>query len=113
MAKGVTNPHGVYKYATNAGGVGCQAPGPLPEGGDSTASELSLAREARIWRATDSPQAMPLLFCGPFAMAARIVAWNSSKLGALVGNKVTSTSCAAALTAASLEALAGAALCTR
>src|SRR6266704_2799253 len=113
MAKGVTNAHCGHKWGANAGGVGCQAPGPLPVGGGTVAPEPSLARQARIWSATDSPQAMPALFCGPFRMAPRIVVLRSSKLGAFAGKRVTSTLCAAALAAASLEALAGTALCTK
>src|SRR3990172_11559463 len=113
MAKGVTNAHCGSAYGRNPGGVGCQTPGPLPEGGGTGASEPSSARQLRIRSATDSPQAMPLLFCGPFPMGARVAAWRSSKLEALVGKRVTSTLCAAALAAATLEALAGTVLCTK
>ena len=113
MAKGVTNAHCGNKYGANAGGVGCQTPGPLPEGGGTVVPEPSLPRRARISSATDSPQAMPAFFCGSFGMAVRIVVWRSSKLGAFAGKRVTSTLCAAALAAASSEALAGTAPCTR
>src|SRR5438132_5218801 len=48
MAKGATNPHCGSKYAANAGGVGTQSPVQQPDGGGTTASEPSPAREASI-----------------------------------------------------------------
>jgi hypothetical protein len=56
---------------------------------------------------------MPLAFCGPLGIAANVEARNASNMGALVGNSAVKTVCAAAVAAASFEALAGTALGTR
>src|SRR5437867_13018592 len=71
MQKGLRKAHCANKYGVKDGGVGTHAPGPLPEGGGTVAAEPSLARAARSWAATDSPQTTPAFFCGPSATLAR------------------------------------------
>jgi len=66
-------------------------PGPLPPGGGTIASEPSLARAARIWVATNSPQydASSLVRTNQgFQQESRRE--SASKLDALAGNKFTS-----------------------
>src|SRR5439155_10323575 len=87
--------------------------GTAAAGGGTTALEPSLARAARIWFATNSPHEIPAVFCGPSGIPARIAACSASKVDILAGNKLTRAWCAAALAAASRDALAGTALSTR
>ena len=99
------------KYGRKAGGVGRHAPGcgsswfswgPLPDGG---LAELSLARQRRIWSATDSPHSRPRRLCGPCRIPASVALWSSSKVSAFAGKSVKCTLCAASLAAASCEAV--------
>src|SRR5262245_50719057 len=106
MANGATNPHCGKRYGANAGGVGTHAPGSVPGGGETIASALSPCRESRIWAATDSPHSMPLFFAGPSAICPSVVVWRKSNDADADGNNAVSTSCAAALAAATRDALA-------
>jgi hypothetical protein len=76
--------------------------GRCPMGGSA---ELLLARQRRIWSATDSPHSRPRRLCGPCRIPASVALWSSSKVSAFAGKSVTSTLCAAALAAASCEAV--------
>ena len=78
-----------------------------------TASALSVALSARICRATCWPQSIPARLAGPSGIVARSAAKSSSKCSDSAGKSVASESCAAALAAASMEALAGTALLTK
>src|SRR5262245_56925975 len=106
MEKQFRKPHCGSRNAAKAGGVGIQSPGPTAGSGVMTALKPSAARQARIWSATDLPQAIPLALLGPLGIVASIWACNASKLAALVGKSAISTWCAAALAAAFFEALA-------
>src|SRR5262245_9070167 len=107
MANGDTNPHCGNRYGASAGGVGCHTPGPEPDGGATIASALSLARAVTIWRPTSSPHSIPARFCGLSAMPPRIPVLTASKLVTSDGKSADSTAWAAALPAATTEALAG------
>src|SRR4029079_11846644 len=78
-----------------------------------TASALSKALRARIWRATYWPHSIPPRLAGPSGICARSAARSSWKFWASAGKSVASESCAAALAAASTEPLAGTALRTK
>jgi hypothetical protein len=113
MVKHVNCDHCGTRKGAKAGGVGTHSPGPVAGRGNKTAVAPSLARAAMIWRATDVPHWIPLSFRCPFWIPARMSACKRSNIGAFVGKSATSTACAAALAAASLDALAGPALLTK
>jgi hypothetical protein len=96
-----------------AGGVDTQSPVTLEGGAVTVAFHPSVDRAERIAAATASPEATPFAFCGPLRIIARMESWSPSVCAAPVGNNAVITAWAAALAAASREALAGTVLGTR
>src|SRR5260221_3100275 len=67
----------------------------------------SFERDWRICSATNSPQAIPVVFCGPSGTVERMAVCSASNADPSLEKSVMSTRCAAADAAASGEALAG------
>src|SRR5687767_2767532 len=97
----------------NAGGVGCQNPGSVAGVYGIGVSEPSLIRNRIIAAAAASPAATPLALLGPSGILASEFAKAASRLVALPGKYVQRTRCAAAMTAASSDAVGGAKIVPR